>query len=170
MSVSIRVLLKKSAGKCGLCTAYRELAFWDADLAGRICEDCEPVLEGAEIALVAAFAFFKQNNFLYIGFAFFHTPGIRVEPALVNSPTVINNTRTNADSPISLSLAVIQTSLWPSCRAEMTRGLPGHYSHESLGIFERRPLTGSHRAINSDATKRKEGNSEQRRLTRRSRN
>jgi len=54
MSVSIRVLPRKRAGKCGLCTAYRELAFWDADLAGRICQDCEPVLEGAEIALVAA--------------------------------------------------------------------------------------------------------------------
>ena len=54
MSVSIRALPRKRAGKCGVCTAYRELAFWDADLAGRICQDCEPVLEGAEIALVAA--------------------------------------------------------------------------------------------------------------------
>ena len=54
VSVSIRALPKKAIGECRLCTTQGELLFWDADLSGRICQECEPFLEGAETALVAA--------------------------------------------------------------------------------------------------------------------
>jgi len=54
MSLSIRSLVKKAVGECALCNVQRELASWDSNLGGRICEDCEPFLEAAEIALVAA--------------------------------------------------------------------------------------------------------------------
>jgi hypothetical protein len=54
ITVSIRALPKKGLGKCSLCEAQQQLSFWDADLAGRICEDCRPFLEAAEIALKAA--------------------------------------------------------------------------------------------------------------------
>jgi hypothetical protein len=37
-----------------LCNTQRELSSWDSNLASRICEDCEPFLEAAEIALMAA--------------------------------------------------------------------------------------------------------------------
>ncbi len=67
MSLSIRPLLKKAFGECALCKTQRELSSWDSNLAGRICEDCEPFLGAAEIALVAAkcgpsrFASFSQS-------------------------------------------------------------------------------------------------------------
>jgi hypothetical protein len=54
MSVSIRALPKRSLDKCSLCGVQQYLSFWDADLAGRICDGCEPFLEVGEIALVAA--------------------------------------------------------------------------------------------------------------------
>ena len=54
MSVSIRALPKKSIGPCGLCATQGELPFWDADLAGRICQECEPFLGAAETALLTA--------------------------------------------------------------------------------------------------------------------
>jgi len=54
MSLSIRPLIKKALGRCALCKTQRELLFWDSNLGGRICKDCEPFLEAAEIALVAA--------------------------------------------------------------------------------------------------------------------
>jgi len=54
MSLSIRSLVKKTVGECALCNVQRELASWDSNLGRRICEDCEPFLEAAEIALVAA--------------------------------------------------------------------------------------------------------------------
>ena len=54
MSVSMRALPKKGLGKCSLCGVQQQLSCWDADLAGRICEDCRPFLEAAEIALIGA--------------------------------------------------------------------------------------------------------------------
>jgi hypothetical protein len=54
MSLSIRPLVKKAVGECALCNVQRELSAWDSNLGRRICEDCEPFLEAAEIALVAA--------------------------------------------------------------------------------------------------------------------
>ena len=54
MSLSIRPLLKKALGECALCNTQQELSSWDSNLAGRICENCEPFLEAAEIGLVAA--------------------------------------------------------------------------------------------------------------------
>lgn len=54
MSVSIRALPKIALGKCRLCTVQGELPFWDSDLAGGICQRCEPFLKAAEIALIAA--------------------------------------------------------------------------------------------------------------------
>jgi hypothetical protein len=52
--LAIRPLLKKALGECGLCNTRRELSSWDSNLCGRICDDCEPFLEAAEIGLVAA--------------------------------------------------------------------------------------------------------------------
>jgi hypothetical protein len=52
MSVSIRALPKTPVGECRLCTTQGELPFWDSDLAGRICEGCEPLLRAAEMALI----------------------------------------------------------------------------------------------------------------------
>jgi hypothetical protein len=54
MSLSTKPLFKKALGECALCNTERELASWDSNLGGRICQDCEPFLEAAEIALVAA--------------------------------------------------------------------------------------------------------------------
>jgi hypothetical protein len=54
MSLSIRPLPKKALGECALCKTQRELSSWDSNLGGRICENCEPFLEAAEVALVAA--------------------------------------------------------------------------------------------------------------------
>ena len=54
LSLSIRPLPKKALGECAVCNAQRGPSFWDSNLGGRICEDCEPVLRAAEIALVAA--------------------------------------------------------------------------------------------------------------------
>jgi hypothetical protein len=54
MSFAIRPLLKRKSGECRLCQSHAELHFWDSDLAGRVCEDCEPFLGAAEKALVAA--------------------------------------------------------------------------------------------------------------------
>ena len=54
MSLSIRPLIRKTVAKCVMCNTHRELAFWDSNLGGRICEECEPFLEVAEIALVVA--------------------------------------------------------------------------------------------------------------------
>jgi hypothetical protein len=54
MSLSIRPLLKKALGECAFCKTQQELSSWDSNLAGRICENCEPFLEAAEIGLVAA--------------------------------------------------------------------------------------------------------------------
>jgi hypothetical protein len=54
MSFAIRPLLKRTSGECRLCQSHAELHFWDSDLVGRVCEDCEPFLGTAEKALVAA--------------------------------------------------------------------------------------------------------------------
>lgn len=54
VSVSIRALSKKAIGECRLCATEGELPFWDADLGGRICQECEPFLVDAETALIAA--------------------------------------------------------------------------------------------------------------------
>jgi hypothetical protein len=54
MSLSIRPLLKKKFGECALCNTQRKLWFWDSNLGHRIGEDCEPFLEAAEFALLAA--------------------------------------------------------------------------------------------------------------------
>jgi hypothetical protein len=54
MSLSVRPLIRKIVAECALCNIHRELAFWDSNLGGRICEDCEPFLDTAEIALVVA--------------------------------------------------------------------------------------------------------------------
>ena len=63
MSVSIRALSKTAVGECSLCTTQGELPFWDSDLAGRICQGCEPFLGAAEIALIAA-KFGHPSDFL----------------------------------------------------------------------------------------------------------
>jgi hypothetical protein len=47
-------LTKKTSGECRLCQAQVDLRYLDLDLGGRICEDCQPFLESAETALVAA--------------------------------------------------------------------------------------------------------------------
>jgi hypothetical protein len=54
MSLSIRPLIKKIVANCASCNTQRELAFWDSNSAGRICVECEPFLEAAEIALMVA--------------------------------------------------------------------------------------------------------------------
>jgi hypothetical protein len=54
MSLSIRPLVKKALAECALCKTQRDLAFWDSNLGGRVCEECAPLLEAAEIALVVA--------------------------------------------------------------------------------------------------------------------
>jgi hypothetical protein len=54
MNVSIRSLPKKVIGPCGLCASQEELPFRDADLAARICQKCEPLLDAAEMALLAS--------------------------------------------------------------------------------------------------------------------
>lgn len=54
MSLSIRSLVRKTVANCALCNTLRELAFWDSNLGGRICEECEPFLETAETALMVA--------------------------------------------------------------------------------------------------------------------
>jgi len=54
MSLSIKPLLKKTLGECAMCKTQGELSSWDSNLGGRICQDWEPFLEAAEIALVAA--------------------------------------------------------------------------------------------------------------------
>ena len=38
----------------GLCASQESLLFWDADLAARICQKCEPFLAAAETALLTA--------------------------------------------------------------------------------------------------------------------
>jgi len=63
MSVSIRLLPKQTDGECRLCSTRQELQFWDSDLAGRICQDCEPFLATAEIALIAS-KFGHPSDFL----------------------------------------------------------------------------------------------------------
>ena len=54
MSLSIRPLSKRVLGECALCNTQRELSCWDSSLGSRICQDCEPFLEAAEVALVVA--------------------------------------------------------------------------------------------------------------------
>ena len=54
MSFAIRPLTNKTPGECRLCQCQVDLRYLDLDLGGRICEDCKPLLEAAEIALVAA--------------------------------------------------------------------------------------------------------------------
>jgi len=54
MSLSIRPLFKRALGECALCNTQQELSSWDSNLGARICENCEPFLEAAEIRLVAA--------------------------------------------------------------------------------------------------------------------
>jgi hypothetical protein len=53
MSISIKSLPKAAFGKCRLCTSHITLLFWDTDLGGRICQDCEPHLTSAEETLTA---------------------------------------------------------------------------------------------------------------------
>jgi hypothetical protein len=54
MSLAIRPLRKAALGRCSLCDADAELWAWDSNLGGRICRECEPYLDAAEGALVAA--------------------------------------------------------------------------------------------------------------------
>lgn len=54
MSFAIRPLKKRISGGCQLCKSEAELVYWDSDLAGRLCQECEPFLRSAEAALVAA--------------------------------------------------------------------------------------------------------------------
>jgi len=54
MSLAIRALPKAVLGVCALCKTEQELSSWDSNLGGRICPECEPFLEAAETALVAA--------------------------------------------------------------------------------------------------------------------
>ena len=54
MSLSIRPLSKRVLGECALCKTQRELSSWHSNFGGRICEEREPFLEAAEVALVAA--------------------------------------------------------------------------------------------------------------------
>jgi hypothetical protein len=53
MSLAIRPLAIAVLGECKLCATQRELSSWDSNLGGRICLECEPFLESAEIVLVA---------------------------------------------------------------------------------------------------------------------
>jgi hypothetical protein len=54
MSLAIRPLPKTALGRCSLCDADAELYAWDSILGGRICRECEPYLDAAEVALVAS--------------------------------------------------------------------------------------------------------------------
>jgi hypothetical protein len=54
MSLAIRRLPKEANGQCALCETQGELLFWDSNLGGRVCSNCVPFLEVAEIELVAA--------------------------------------------------------------------------------------------------------------------
>jgi hypothetical protein len=54
MSFAIRPLMKRKLGKCRLCESQVELLYLDSVLGGGVCQDCEPFLEAAETALVAA--------------------------------------------------------------------------------------------------------------------
>jgi hypothetical protein len=54
MRLAIRALPMTVLGECALCKTQQELSSWDSNLGGRICRDCEPFLEAAETALVAA--------------------------------------------------------------------------------------------------------------------
>jgi hypothetical protein len=54
MSFAIRPLTRKTSGECRLCQNQRDLPYLDLSLGGRVCEDCEPFLGAAEVALVAA--------------------------------------------------------------------------------------------------------------------
>ncbi len=54
MSFAIRPLTRKTSGKCQLCQSQADLPYLDLSLGGCVCEDCEPFLGAAEIALVAA--------------------------------------------------------------------------------------------------------------------
>ena len=54
MSLAIRALPKAVLGVCALCKTEQELSAWDSNLGGRICRECEPFLDAAETALVAA--------------------------------------------------------------------------------------------------------------------
>ena len=54
MSFAIRPLTRKTTGECRLCQCQVDLRYLDLDLGGRVCEGCEPFLEAAETALVAA--------------------------------------------------------------------------------------------------------------------
>jgi hypothetical protein len=54
MSLAIRGLPMAVRGVCALCKTEQELSSWDSNLGGRVCRDCEPFLDAAENALVAA--------------------------------------------------------------------------------------------------------------------
>lgn len=54
MRLAIRPLPMTVPGVCALCKTQQELSSWDSNLGGRVCRDCEPFLEAAETALVAA--------------------------------------------------------------------------------------------------------------------
>jgi hypothetical protein len=54
MSFAIKPLTKKTSGENRLCQGQVELRYLDLDLGGCICEECQPFLESAETALVAA--------------------------------------------------------------------------------------------------------------------
>jgi len=53
MGLAIRPLANAVPGECKLCLKLRELLFWDSNLSGRICAECKPFLEAAEVVLVA---------------------------------------------------------------------------------------------------------------------
>lgn len=54
MSFAIRPLTRKTSGKCRLCQSQADLSYLDLSLGGCVCDDCEPFLGAAEVALVAA--------------------------------------------------------------------------------------------------------------------
>ena len=53
MGLAIRPLAIAAPGECKLCVKLQELLFWDSNLGGRICGECKPFLEAAEVVLVA---------------------------------------------------------------------------------------------------------------------
>jgi hypothetical protein len=65
MSFAIRPLTKKNWGDCQLCKSRVELLFWDSDLGGRVCQDCEPFLGDAEIALVSADCWHPSDSLVF---------------------------------------------------------------------------------------------------------
>jgi GNAT superfamily N-acetyltransferase len=47
----------------------RELSSWESNLGRRICENCEPFLEAAEIALVKEHSLWHERAYGFVGYA-----------------------------------------------------------------------------------------------------